>query len=141
MTLLRLGLTAALWAMGLWAAPPRESMPQSQATPATPGSGKDLYKVHCASCHGPGGKGDGPVADSMRMRPSDLTVLSKKNSGKFPEYRLRKMLGGSDDLPAHGGKQMPVWGPLLTSANPNDARNSVVIRNLIEYLISIQSKP
>jgi hypothetical protein len=77
----------------------------------------------------------------MRMRPSDLTVLSKKNNGKFPEFRLRKILGGDDDLPAHGGRKMPVWGPLLTSANPNGARNSVVIRNLIEYLISIQAKP
>jgi hypothetical protein len=76
----------------------------------------------------------------MRMRPSDLTLLSQKNNGKFPEYRLRKMLGGGADLPAHGGKQMPVWGPMLLSPDPNDARNAVVIRNLIEHLMSIQIK-
>jgi mono/diheme cytochrome c family protein len=122
------------------AAPPREGGLPAAPAPATPGSGKDLYRAHCASCHGVNGKGDGPVADSMRMRPTDLTLLSQNNGGKFPEFRLRKMLGGVDDLPAHGGKQMPVWGPLLTGASPNNARNSVVVRNLIAYLQSIQAK-
>lgn len=141
MTLLRLGLAGALCALSILAAPPRKSAVKGPAAPATPGSGKALYRAYCASCHGPAGQGDGPVADSMRMRPSDLTQLTKKNGGKFPEYRLRKMLGGGEDLPAHGGKQMPVWGPLLTSGDPNSARNAMVIGNLIAHLESIQVKP
>jgi mono/diheme cytochrome c family protein len=37
--------------------------------------GPDLYRSHCAACHGPDGKGGGPVAPSMKARPSDLTAL------------------------------------------------------------------
>jgi cbb3-type cytochrome c oxidase subunit III len=35
-------------------------------------SGKKLYQLHCASCHGPNGKGDGSLALAGGT-PSDLT--------------------------------------------------------------------
>jgi len=35
--------------------------------------GATLYRQHCASCHGPLGHGDGPVAASLTLRPPDLT--------------------------------------------------------------------
>ena len=34
--------------------------------------GASLYRRHCASCHGPLGHGDGPVAASLTLRPPDL---------------------------------------------------------------------
>lgn len=35
--------------------------------------GRTLYAKHCASCHGPGGKGDGPLAGSLSVPLQDLT--------------------------------------------------------------------
>lgn len=36
--------------------------------------GADLFATHCASCHGPRGRGDGRAARFFRVKPSDLTV-------------------------------------------------------------------
>ena len=37
-----------------------------------PAKGKELYTKHCAGCHGPGGKGDGPAAAALNPKPTDL---------------------------------------------------------------------
>ena len=39
---------------------------------ASPDSGKALYGRHCAPCHGPQGRGDGPDADLFSVRPRNL---------------------------------------------------------------------
>ncbi len=35
--------------------------------------GKEIYLKQCSFCHGPNGKGDGPVADYLHPRPRDFT--------------------------------------------------------------------
>ena len=40
--------------------------------------GKIEYQSNCASCHGTGAKGDGPMSGELKKRPTDLTVLAKK---------------------------------------------------------------
>jgi mono/diheme cytochrome c family protein len=40
--------------------------------------GKIEYQSNCASCHGIGAKGDGPLSTELKKRPTDLTVLAKK---------------------------------------------------------------
>lgn len=43
-------------------------------TPAFLARGKRLYASHCAKCHGPEGKGDGPdKTNDVAHRPADLT--------------------------------------------------------------------
>lgn len=42
---------------------------------STPGRGAELYAAQCASCHGEHGDGDGPLAEGMKPRPSNLTAL------------------------------------------------------------------
>jgi putative copper export protein/mono/diheme cytochrome c family protein len=37
-------------------------------------SGAALYRVHCAACHGPGGRGDGPARAGLPRLPADLTA-------------------------------------------------------------------
>jgi mono/diheme cytochrome c family protein len=39
----------------------------------SPAKGKDLFAKHCAGCHGPTGKGDGPAAAALTPKPKDLT--------------------------------------------------------------------
>ncbi|MCC7370029.1 MAG: copper resistance protein CopC [Chloroflexi bacterium] len=36
--------------------------------------GRELYEQQCASCHGLAGRGDGPLAASLRPRPADFRV-------------------------------------------------------------------
>ncbi len=38
--------------------------------------GKEAYALYCASCHGDGGKGDGPAGAALDPKPADLTTLS-----------------------------------------------------------------
>ena len=54
--------------------------PTSYAIPAEPyatrsiARGAALYAENCALCHGASGRGDGPAAAGMRVRPADLTA-------------------------------------------------------------------
>jgi hypothetical protein len=41
---------------------------------------------------------------------------------------------------AHGSREMPVWGPIFRGLDPNDRLNRVRIRNIVEYLASMQAK-
>ncbi|MGJ5813358.1 c-type cytochrome [Paludibaculum fermentans] len=125
-------------ASSTFAAPPRTVKPVSPKS--GPESGNGLFKSYCASCHGLQGKGDGPAAAAMRMRPTDLTQLTRRGNGVFPAARLEQVLGGSDTIPAHGGRQMPVWGPNLATAGSADARTAERVRNLIAHIQSIQDK-
>lgn len=129
---------AAVAASSTLAAPPR--IAKTVAPESGPESGNGLFKSYCASCHGLHGKGDGPAAAAMRMQPTDLTQLTRRAKGEFPAARLERMLGGSDMITAHGGKQMPVWGPSLTVAGSTDKRTTQRVRNLIAYIQSIQDK-
>jgi mono/diheme cytochrome c family protein len=61
--------------------------------------GKALYDKHCASCHGPSGKGDGPAAKAFKNKPSDLSATAKAMS----EADLAKFVkeGKPDLKPPH----------------------------------------
>lgn len=73
-------------------------------------AGSVTYERYCASCHGIMGIGDGPVARSLLIKPADLTQLSAKNGGKFPEQRVIKTIDGRLMPQAHGSSDMPIWG-------------------------------
>ncbi len=109
-------------------------------TQARPASGPELFKAYCASCHGLDAKGAGPAAEALRMRPTDLTLLSRKNNGKFPVYRVEHLLGGTDELASHGSKTMPVWGPVFRTMNRDEGLGALRVRNLVSFLETIQQK-
>lgn len=71
--------------------------------------GAVLYLEHCAACHGLDADGNGPMAGVMTIKPSDLTVMTSGNEGKFPYERVVKRIDGRDPLVAHGSP-MPVYG-------------------------------
>lgn len=74
--------------------------------------GKAEYTASCASCHGADGTGSGPVAQFLVKKPSDLTTLSKRNGGAFPNQLVWEMIDGrsSGEVGPHGSREMPVWG-------------------------------
>jgi len=102
--------------------------------------GPDLYHAHCAPCHGPEGKGNGPVSHALKTRPADLTVLAKNNGGKFPEERVSKFISGDEVIASHGTREMPVWGPIFHQIEEDQDLGNVRIRNLVKYLETIQQK-
>ena len=104
-------------------------------------SGKDMYVAYCAVCHGTDGKGGGPAASALKVPPADLTLLSKNNGGKYPALKVASAVHGESALPAHGSKEMPVWGPLFR--NISGGQESEVqqrIANLSKYIDTLQAK-
>jgi mono/diheme cytochrome c family protein len=104
-------------------------------------SGKDMYTAYCAVCHGTDGKGGGPAASALKTPPSDLTVLSKNNGGKYPVLKVTAAIHGDSALPAHGSKEMPVWGALfwnLSGGHESEVQQRVA--NLTHYVESLQVK-
>ena len=109
--------------------------------PTSPVSGKDMYTAYCAVCHGTDGKGGGPAASALKMPTTDLTLLSKNNGGKFPALKVDAAIRGESATPAHGSKEMPVWGQLFW--NMSQGHESEVqqrVANLTKYIESLQVK-
>jgi mono/diheme cytochrome c family protein len=72
--------------------------------------GKMEFQKNCASCHGMGGKGDGPLVEFLKQTPSDLTLISKKHGGVYPQDKVYEWIRDPKRVRAHGTKEMPIWG-------------------------------
>lgn len=108
--------------------------------------GKREYTANCASCHGPGGKGDGPFAASLKLKMNDLTLLTKNNGGEFPSARVFSLIDGRDEVQGHGPRDMPVWGDDYLAKSPRDdspANREEFVRQrihaLMDYLKTLQA--
>lgn len=106
-------------------------------------SGVEMYESLCASCHGARGEGDGPVAPLIKIHVPDLTRIAQRDGGEFPTEDVRRTIDGRFDRPAHGARDMPVWGwQFYRSETPDDpaerARVDALIDRLVQYLRSIQ---
>lgn len=47
-------------------------------TPAVLADGRTLFAANCAACHGPQGRGDGPMATSLTPPPRDLAFATSR---------------------------------------------------------------
>ena len=101
--------------------------------------GPDLYRAYCASCHGLGGKGDGPAAPALKAKVPDLTPLARNNGGPFPSTRVGKIISGDEVSLSHGSREMPIWGPIFHQVEEDRDFGAVRLENLVKYLESIQS--
>lgn len=103
--------------------------------------GRALFQANCASCHGVSGTGDGPVAPSLRSKPSNLTKLAAGNGNIFPSARTARIIDGRD-VGAHGNPEMPVWGTAfkMTRGGPSEDEIKARIAAIVRYLESIQER-
>ena len=137
-TLLLWGLVVALVVVAAGQKPVVKQVPAPQTSPA---SGKEMYVRYCASCHGITGTGNGPAAAALKVAPPDLTTLSRRNQGKYPGAHVAHLIQGDGTMPAHGSKEMPVWGPVFSSMSKGDqALVQMRISNLTKYIEAMQAK-
>ena len=101
-----------------------------------------LFKTYCATCHGTSARGDGPLADSMRRRPSNLTEIAKRNKGTYPKDLVFRIIDGRNMVRGHGGPDMPVWGDafMRTSETTDEASVKHRIQALVDYLETVQAR-
>ncbi|MBW2691330.1 MAG: c-type cytochrome [Deltaproteobacteria bacterium] len=104
--------------------------------------GAELFTSYCASCHGVDARGGGPAAPALITPPSDLSRIAARGGGVFPESSVARLIDGRFDLPAHGSREMPIWGACLAEEIPCFATGDEVARgriaSLVEYLKSVQ---
>jgi mono/diheme cytochrome c family protein len=113
-----------------FAAAPRPAplpIPSEPALTAdAPARGRRVYeKAECQECHGPGGRGDGPSAKDLKIKPSDLTRRPFKG-GSTPRDIVRTTLTGLDGTP------MPSYHLLLDDAE---------LWDLARYVASLGASP
>lgn len=102
------------------------------------------YVNYCASCHGVGGEGNGPMASTLKTTPTNLTMLTKDNSGAFPYLKLRKIIDGSyteGKLRSHSSSDMPIWGDAFRrEALGKDKYTAAQARimNILDYIAMFQ---
>ncbi len=106
-------------------AAPAQPAPAAAAPPepaSAPGGGDvargaALYANYCASCHGPRGEGDGPLAASLQPKPAKHSNAAYMD-GLSDEHLFRVIKEGG---PAVGKSPlMAPWGSTLSDAQIRD---------------------
>jgi hypothetical protein len=104
------------------------------------------YEVACMPCHGIDGRGDGPLAKTLKTPPADLTRITRSNRGEFPSGRVAEIIDGRAIVAAHEKRDMPIWGERYRVSIPGEnpaiveRRVRAQIDALISYLKSIQEQ-
>ena len=110
--------------------------------------GKLEDESHRAICHGDNGRGNGEMRKFLTKAPTDLTTMSKRNGGVFPNQIAWEIIDGRTEVGSHGTRTMPVWGrvyrqeafsELVPAYQPEwYVRNRIVA--LLDYLSRIQER-
>jgi mono/diheme cytochrome c family protein len=133
---MRKQLNVCGWILGL------VFMGQSKAYAADANQGKEMYMQYCSSCHGPDGKGSGPVSAFLKVKVPDLTLLKKNNKGVYPVDQVILAIDGRRKLRPHGDPKMPVWGVIFREEvkDPKSAEVTVGSREkaIAEYVATLQ---
>jgi mono/diheme cytochrome c family protein len=103
-------------------------------------NGATLYRAYCATCHGADAKGAGPAASALKAQVPDLTQISRRNGGQFSAARVQQFISGDKLPPAHGSREMPIWGPIFGQIAWDQDLGKIRIYNLTKYIESLQRK-
>jgi Cytochrome c, mono- and diheme variants len=108
------------------------------------GGGRLAFQQDCAACHGPDGRGGGPLAAELSVAPPNLTQLSARNGGVFPRDEVLSVIDGYRGSGSHQ-RVMPEFGagdlgPLVTTEGPDGLGTPIPLRllELALYLERIQ---
>jgi mono/diheme cytochrome c family protein len=114
--------------------------PQQGEQYPSPTSRRATYMTYCAVCHGSDGRGNGMLAERLRVEPPDLTLLARRNKGTYPKELVSRIIDGREPVKGHGGPDMPVWGDAFKDSGEGFSEKKVRerIEGLVEFLKSIQ---
>jgi mono/diheme cytochrome c family protein len=127
-------LASALLALAATAAPAQDYSSHT---------GAQLFAQFCASCHGAQGRGDGPVAPTLKVEVPDLTRLVRRPGDPFPAEQVRRIVDGREVPAAHGARRMPVWGHEFATATASEpdsgaANATELVGRLVDHLKTLQ---
>ncbi len=80
------------------------------------------------------------MAEYLLVAPSDLTLLSQKEGGRFYFGRVTAKIDGREKVRGHGSKDMPVWGEafkVLEEFGGEEAARAKITA-IVHFLRSIQ---
>lgn len=102
--------------------------------------GGKLYQRHCAECHGADGGGGAVPGVAETVEAPELTGLAARNDGEFPFWELYEQISGTELMPAHASRHMPIWGMELvvdgSEVDAETARGRILA--LMAYLATLQ---
>ncbi|OWU85368.1 cytochrome C [Oceanicola sp. 22II-s10i] len=106
--------------------------------------GAAFFAENCTACHGDTARGDGPAASGLPKPPPDLTRLSRRNGGTFPDAKaLAYIYGGPGQ--GHLARVMPEFGAEMAEDTVPVKIDGIwtptprELAGLLAYLKSIQS--
>jgi mono/diheme cytochrome c family protein len=134
--------TCGLGVLGVLAALPVALLAQASDPAVSRVSGSYTYRTYCASCHGAKGKGDGPLAESLRFAPPDLTKIAERHQGEYPADEVFRIIDGRKPVAGHGGPDMPVWGDAFKNTESGFDEKGVEqkIQALVDHIRTLQEK-
>ena len=105
-------------------------------------TGQEIYQAQCAACHGPEGRGDGPLAQRLDRRPADLTALG--DGAAFPRAHVMGYVDGY--FRNDSGEVMPRFGPDMAAGElvPYDIGDGILtptpaaLIRVADYVESLQ---
>ena len=81
------------------------------------------------------------MAPALKSHVPDLTLLVRRNHGKFPRERVERIISGEEEFTtAHGSREMPLWGPIFSQIVWDQDLGRVRIHNLALYLEQLQKR-
>lgn len=110
-----------------------------------PSEGAAVFASNCVACHGTSARGDGPLANDLSPRPTDLTRIAARNGGVFPRAQTLSVIDGYSKG-THKDRAMPEFGAQMTGEDTVPVEVDGVLTPtprslaaLLAYLESIQS--
>jgi mono/diheme cytochrome c family protein len=118
-------LTAAIIGLGLagfaftaaqqtkpWPVPDKDAKAANpvKANKESISAGKSLWSLHCSSCHGKTGLGDGSKAAQLKTQPQDMTLAATQSQSDGALFY--KISAGRNDMPSFKKKipdQEDIW--------------------------------
>ena len=58
--------------------------------------GKLLYFAYCAVCHAADARGGGPMAESLKIPPPDLTRIALRHGGAYPDALVERIIAAKN---------------------------------------------
>lgn len=106
------------------------SLASAEEIPAAAKAQADtVWQQRCSTCHGPGGKGDGPAAAALTPKPRDFTSADWQKS--VTDEHIEKVI-------VEGGQAVGL--SMLMTANPDLASKPDVVQALRAHVRSLGAK-